>query len=586
MSEKKDEPKRKKSLIEKAASKVPKIDKGGTDADLAKNDAKKKGKLKKGDYMIQVHIIEARELVGKGGGDMSDPVCQVEIMDKKYSTNIIKQSLNCVWDQILVFELSKKELEELRRATINVRVLDANRIKSDVLIGGYQFDLSQVYFNDHHEVFRQWVALMNPSPKIKGIQGYLKCSVVVLGPDDEQYTHTEAEQDDEAEGMMAVLMPPSLEQTAQLLKVQIYQTIDLPEMDQGLMLGKSGRCDPYVKIQFAGAKLRTKHFTGQDIAAFNMELQIPVMEPTMSSAINVQCYDWDQFDCDDLISSFRIDYGSIKDHPDVWSKPKWHNMYGAPEPTGKIKDISKIGKEDFGEKMNQGYIEGSFYRGRILLSASVAPHEDPQAGIAPIEQKESTQLSTYIFRLDVYEGSEVSPLGFHQTGKLSKKLKVEMCIGKHDRGTDSREVNQGRVKWYSTVEDLIVQFPEDINVNLNDIEPDDLDDAYQKRFGEVPDVFIYLSHDDKKGPRISFKRYPVWKLIRDCRRAEYSIPPTWEILQECKANDLLSDDQFPGTLLISLRGDVQGKLVDKPGCRPLANKSKKKKKNTITYDWR
>ena len=37
---------------------------------------------------------------------------------------------------------------------------------------------------------RQWVALTDITDKHEGIQGYLKCSVVVLGPDDEQFTHT------------------------------------------------------------------------------------------------------------------------------------------------------------------------------------------------------------------------------------------------------------------------------------------------------------------------------------------------------------------------------------------------------------
>ena len=37
---------------------------------------------------------------------------------------------------------------------------------------------------------RQWVALTDVTDEHEGIQGYVKLSIVVLGPDDEQYIHS------------------------------------------------------------------------------------------------------------------------------------------------------------------------------------------------------------------------------------------------------------------------------------------------------------------------------------------------------------------------------------------------------------
>ena len=56
--------------------------------------------LQNGDYVIQVHIIEARDLKGRGWNAMSDPVCFIEVMDQKQGTEIKKNTVNCIWDQV------------------------------------------------------------------------------------------------------------------------------------------------------------------------------------------------------------------------------------------------------------------------------------------------------------------------------------------------------------------------------------------------------------------------------------------------------------------------------------------------------
>lgn len=44
---------------------------------------------------------------------------------------------------------------------------------------------------------RQWVALTDITDEHEGIQGYLKLSITVLGPGDEQHIHSAEEMDDE-----------------------------------------------------------------------------------------------------------------------------------------------------------------------------------------------------------------------------------------------------------------------------------------------------------------------------------------------------------------------------------------------------
>jgi hypothetical protein len=52
---------------------------------------------------------------------------------------------------------------ELERAKVTIKVMDANTIQRDVLIGMYEFDLLHVYYEKHHEIFRQWTALTGGS---------------------------------------------------------------------------------------------------------------------------------------------------------------------------------------------------------------------------------------------------------------------------------------------------------------------------------------------------------------------------------------------------------------------------------------
>jgi hypothetical protein len=147
---------------------------------------------------------------------------------------------------------------EIERNKVTISIKDANTLRRDVLIGLYEFDLAAVYYNKNHEIFRQWAALTDVTDEHEGIQGYVKCSVVVLGPDDEQYTHTAAEEDDEESSMMAVLMPPHIEQTGKLLRVRALEVDGLPQMDDGVF---GSKCDPYVKVEFAGLSLKTEHKT-------------------------------------------------------------------------------------------------------------------------------------------------------------------------------------------------------------------------------------------------------------------------------------------------------------------------------------
>ena len=51
--------------------------------------------VKSGDYSIQVHIIEARDLKAENLDGTSDPVCYIEMFGQKQNTSTKKSCTSC-----------------------------------------------------------------------------------------------------------------------------------------------------------------------------------------------------------------------------------------------------------------------------------------------------------------------------------------------------------------------------------------------------------------------------------------------------------------------------------------------------------
>jgi len=78
---------------------------------------------------------------------------------------------------------------------MTVSIFDANTVRRNELVGSFEFDLQYVYAAADHEIYRRWVALTDITDKHEGIQGYLKLSVTVLGPNDIARVHMKEEDD-------------------------------------------------------------------------------------------------------------------------------------------------------------------------------------------------------------------------------------------------------------------------------------------------------------------------------------------------------------------------------------------------------
>lgn len=480
----------------------------------------------KGNYTVQVHIIEGRELKGRGSGDSSDPTVNVTCFGMRKSTSIKKKQFNPRWDEVLYFEIDDMDPQQLEAEHIRLTVNDANTVRRDVQIGAYDLDMGFVYYKRDHEIYRQWIGLSDTRGENQGVQGYLKVSVVVLGPNDEQKSHDKDAIDPSDEGTL--LLAPYVEQTGYILDLFVYEAVELPEMDRTL---KKLKCDPYVLLDFAGRQAKTSILAGQNVT-FNEVLHFPVIEPLMSDVVKVQLYDYDLGSADDLIGTVFLSYKELRAHP---LAPRWFNMYGGPE----------FCDSDVAMEMNNGITEGTNYRGRVLIEASVRQVNKPKISIEKIEDLKLSylpQMSNWVLQVDVYQANEIP---------LKGKWRCEVCCGNSSFTGHEVLLEDGLVKWFSAImtndnssTDLPLKLPSDPNF--------------------CPDLFIYLTRGDK---RISFFRVPFQEVVN----AGWVVAPRWICMKEDKVLDRLSDEQFPGNLLIGVRAGLLENLPKDvhPNARPL-----------------
>jgi len=356
------------------------------------------------DFQIRVHIIEARELQPRDANGMSDPVCFVKALEKKKHTITINDTTTCTWDHMMFFDY-KLLPDEFFAGKISVTVFDANTVTRNVEIGSFEFDAGAIYELEGHELYRKWVALTDRSGKKGGIQGYLKLSITVLGPRDASPAHDEKEEEDEeSDGtdlQSMVLLPPSIKTEMQSLDVSVYRAENLPKMDA------FGKCDGYAGVTFGGNKeLVTEIIKKSYEPAWMETLSIPVQTPTMADLIKFQVKDWDQGTKDEVVATTQLKFSEVG--AGTWKHPRWVNLYGTPDNVS----ASTPGKAgELAVKMNDGFIEGSCYRGRVLISMDGRVINDPKLGKTKTNPGQEPAVANYIVRFDLLEGSELQANG-------------------------------------------------------------------------------------------------------------------------------------------------------------------------------
>ncbi|ETO84330.1 hypothetical protein F444_01744 [Phytophthora nicotianae P1976] len=503
--------------------------------------------IKSGDYNVQVHVIEARDLVPKDSTGTSDPVVYVEVFGEKQQTAVKKQVLSCFWDDLLIFPFRNLDKSEVEMGYVRLSVMDANTFQRAELIGAAQFDVSYIYSQANHQLANVWIGLTDiANTTNQGIQGYLRASISIIGPGDKLVPPPSPFGEGASSDMNNVIMPPSVTQHVRFLGAVIHVAEHLPPMDVAVV-GRGG-LDAYVKGSIAGGdairtRVRTKKGRRDELCpSFNEELMLVIREPSMADSIQLAVYDWDQVGSDELVGYV---YQSVKLVKAMGGKigPFWANIYGAPL------RLKSVGIGDSMKKQMNTYPDiASTYRGRLLITLRVLDNDDNS--FDETNQKRNTKRiprdlypreRIYRLRAHFVWGSQIpSFMSSKRPGQKAKMQLVMSCGLNEIASSRNRNVN-GTVEWNNMEESEKMLLPEDLS--------------------QVPDIFLYLCRgegDTRKA--VCFRRFTAKELFegRPARDNDtgfaggFNNEVDWISMKEDQAIDALEDETFPGNVLVRM----------------------------------
>jgi hypothetical protein len=538
-------------------------------AETAEKEEEKKASLSKdqenfkiitGDYQIHVHIIEGRDLRPKDLNGMSDPFVTVEAFGQKFNTAVINSTLNPVFDDLLIFNLKGLDKEEFEEGLIKVTVKDSDFLTSNDMIGCYSFDATYVYYQANHELYKSWVGLINEKDlDDDGVQGYLKLSIQIVGPNDKLKIHRETEDAPANEGDdigSMVLMPPTIKREQKWFVVTAHCAEYLPMLDAavgagGFELSSSG-IDAYYKAEFsdsvissnvASIKGASRHQLNPE---WHYELWIPISTPSATNKVKHSVWDYDTLGSHDIAGLFSTTVKEVEKKKKIG--PTWKNLYGAPTvatSSSTTMATAMGGGIDYKKKYNEFPELGSTYRGRVLMSQKIRaelpkkeiendrPFKPWKRKVRTLDLRKYPKTESYVLKCGLMAGSELPQLRGTIDRSANRKLGVIVSCGKYQIIFKRADNLKGCCEW--AVNDS-VSMP---GLPRHDVHPD-----------QFPDVFIYLytGKTAKEIMPICFTRVKALDLINENFNGEFK----WHTLQEDKALDKLGAKTFPGCLLLRL----------------------------------
>ncbi|KAJ6247531.1 c2 calcium-dependent membrane targeting [Anaeramoeba flamelloides] len=459
------------------------------------------------DFQVRVHVIEARELKGKGKNGLSDPLVQISIDGQKQHTKVFKNTSSCTFDHLFFYDFKWKPQDFMKHKVL-VQVMDSNTVKRNVLIGQYELDAAYVYGESDHEIWHKWL-LLTDTDSSEGSQGYLKVSVIVLAPGDQEKTHQsdgidDEEGDEDSEDLQSmILKPPNIDTQGYHLNVFCYRAEHLPKMDA------FGKADPFFEVRFGGNKpIRTSVKKKNLNPVWNEVLRVPVFTPTLSNIIDLKLFDWEKKSkSNDLISSTYFRFTDIQLEE---MAPRWINFYGPP-------------KTSVGTMFKKGQTEETVYKGRALVAINAEIEDSPKLGMGPTQSGKLPATDAYVFRLDLFEGTE-----FNASGMTSAF--VELSIGPYELRSKRHRIKKGSVSWWEAVPEKVFTLPKDKS--------------------QCPDLFLNVYSKSKvaKRSRLGFIRIPFSECVG------FGHKPTWGSLIPDKKSSAYVEGKVPG--FIAYRLDI------------------------------
>ncbi|XP_048584840.1 myoferlin isoform X2 [Nematostella vectensis] len=382
------------------------------------------------DFQVRVRIIEGRQLSGQN----ISPVARVTVANQTRQTKVKISTNKPFYDETFFFNFNMSPME-LFDEIISFEVFNSRKLRANAMIGYFKCDIGFFYEEPGHAAIRKWVLLTDPDDKMAGVKetdeitineeeeligksrgfqgrpsggkeaGYLKVTVMVLGPGDEAPASAkESAQDDNDDIETNLLQPSGVMLRPATFSLKVYRAEDIPQMDSGFIEGikrvlrvgeeQKELVDPYLLFSFAGMKARTRIHYNSDHPEFNQELNVQFKFPSMCERLKLQMFDWDRLTADDCIGTAHLPMSAISGQGEDGFLPMFGpcfiNVYGS---TREYSDLP-----DEYDDLNLGNGEGVAYRGRVLVELETKLGVTPQSPTDDLQSHEIISVQPYLRR--------------------------------------------------------------------------------------------------------------------------------------------------------------------------------------------
>ena len=321
---------------------------------------------------VFVRVIKGEHLAAMDSNNVSDAFVELSFNGQSHKTKIIKGQQVPLWDEEFVFECDITPQFSLGTEPLILTAWDDDLFGDD-LIGSYDLDLNLAWeskWSHNHEMYHQWLTLVDTTGNAKGTRGYLVINVAIVPEGRSRLTeHPIPAEEGSPEN---ALEPVSFAMTTAQLYVDCYRAEALPGCDS------DGCNDALVRISFAGEKSQTDVAeTKENIAKvkvnnWEQRLGLPCGVPAdpnnthaFKAFVLLEIIDRDRSSKNDLIACHKLplldlcEVASQSNQSDVPNDPVWINLYGPPH------------TQDTGGWSAKRYhgVPKSCFRGRLLLRA-------------------------------------------------------------------------------------------------------------------------------------------------------------------------------------------------------------------------
>ena len=364
---------------------------------------------------------------------------------EKRKTAVEKETATPLWNQQFYFDGVDVAEGELEACTITITAADKSRIGGDRVIGTCDINLAAVYQEEGHELWQEWLTLTDQSQRRQGSQGQVCVCVSVLRAGDEPAIHGDGEDDDAA---LSLGVPPAADNVkpkTYLLKAQLYSGRDLPRMDR---FGRAG-VDAYLKLQCGSAKPVRSRSKASRSPDWNQEVLMRLVVPPGKGGLaslpplKMSLMDYDIGSADDHIASKSVSFRDLIVNQEEFQQPRWYSFYGGPREMelAWFRKMSKLAK-----RMNAGYIEGSAYRGRVLMSMKLIEETDWNKGTIRPKKKIPSVLDNLGKEWPVFFHAEVYSLELNQSRHVGSRATVSFNMGLNSLKSPSKTLrSEGKV---------------------------------------------------------------------------------------------------------------------------------------------